>query len=74
MPTVSAARGCSPTARSRRPQGVRKTKNQLNATSASANQIIRFMRPKMSPKNGMSSTSGTVIVGMRSIVGVPSVP
>ena len=35
MPTVSAARGCSPTARSRRPQAVRKRKNQLATTSTS---------------------------------------
>ena len=42
MPTVSAARGCSPTARRRRPQVVLKRKSQAATTRNSAIQVIRF--------------------------------
>ena len=69
MPTVSAARGCSPTARSRRPQGVRVRKIQITTTSTNASQTIRLRSPKMSPMNGMSAISGRWTIGIRSTSG-----
>ena len=49
MPTVSAARGCSPTARRRRPQVVRKRNTQAASTSNSAIHVIRFCTSKTLP-------------------------
>jgi hypothetical protein len=51
MPTVSAARGCSPQARMRRPSGVLNMTKYETTTSAIAAQIIRFRCPKASEKN-----------------------
>ena len=50
MPTDSAARGCSPTARSRSPAGVRNSTRLITTTSSSISQIMRFILPMMSPR------------------------
>jgi hypothetical protein len=75
MPTVSAARGCSPTARIRRPSGVRKSTNHETGTRISASQIIRLRFPKMSPRNGTPSRNARWMFGMLGMsLGVPSCP
>ena len=46
---MSAARGCSPTERSRSPYGVRKTKMYVPISSTNDSQIIRFSWPMIGP-------------------------
>ena len=63
MPTVAAARGFSPTDRSRSPVGVRNTNSHTSSTSSSATQTSRLRLSSAGPKNGIdvigSVTSGT---------------
>ena len=51
MPTVSAARGCSPQARIRSPIGVLNMTTYETKTSAIPTQIIRLRCPNASEKN-----------------------
>jgi hypothetical protein len=50
IPTVSAARGCSPQARIRRPIGVLNMTTYERITSAKLSQIIRLRWPNAGPK------------------------
>src|SRR5262249_29204663 len=50
MPTVSAARGCSPTERSRSPVGVRKTTKYVTIRSRKDSQIKRLRSPNAGGK------------------------
>ena len=83
MPTVSAARGCSPTARRRRPIGVLNTTTYVTGISTIAAQIIPLALPstprsasnRKFPTRGIPSSEPVSIVGIPSrSVGVPSVP
>ena len=67
MPTVSAARGCSPTARVRRPQRVRNSRICRTTTRMIAEIAIGpwSKTALMSqPTNGMSATSGGTSSGV----------
>ena len=68
-PTLSAARGFSPTDRSRRPLRVRNRYTVSTGTNRSAVSVSRFIVPIASPMNGMSSTSGIVTSGTRETSG-----
>ena len=75
MPTVSAARGCSPTDRMRRPIGVRKRITCVRISSPNTIQIIRLSEPKTPPMPGIDSTAGRWTFGTESIdAGVPFEP
>ena len=74
-PTVSAARGFSPTDRSRRPPRVRKRKNVSAGTSASPIHVIRFASPNATPKNPTCWISGILTLGIIEMFsGVPLGP
>ena len=74
-PTVSAARGFSPTERSRRPQRVRNRKKVSAGTSASPIQVIRFASPNAAPKNPTCWISGILTLGtIEMFSGVPLFP
>ncbi len=54
---------------------MRKTITHVSSAVSRPSHTRMFIRPTMSPKNGMSSSSGTVTLGARGIVsGVPWVP
>ncbi len=64
MPTVSAARGCSPTERKRRPNGVRNTKMYVPTSSANDTQIIRLSWPMIGPMKYQCCTNGMWMSGI----------
>ncbi len=63
MPTVSAACGCSPTARRRSPQRVRNIPNQTSATAMYMRYTMIVWRNSTGPMTGISLRIG---IGMRS--------
>ena len=72
---MSAAFGCSPTDRIRRPSGVLKSTTHERTTVRSISQIIRLSWPKTSPKKGMSLMNPRFTFGISSgSSGVPWVP
>ena len=74
MPTVAAARGFSPTDRTRRPVGVRNRKIDITGTRISATQTSRLSFSSAGPKNGIQSI-GSVMSGTSGTPsGVPSSP
>ena len=59
---MSAARGCSPTARRRSPTGVRKSTIHATISSTNESQIIRLRSPIASPKNDVLAEARDVHV------------
>ena len=75
MPTVSAARGCSPTARMRSPIGVWKSTTWMATMSTNSSQIIRFSDPKTPAMPGMLRMPGMLMSGtIDTFGGVPWSP
>jgi hypothetical protein len=75
MPTVSAARGCSPTDLMRSPIGVRKSTTWMRTMAANSSQIIRFRLPKTPRTPGRLRIPGMLTCGtMETFAGVPWSP
>ena len=64
MPTVSAARGCSPHARMRKPIGVLKSTNHATITSAKLSHTIRLSLPIAGPMYAQCCMNGSFTSGI----------